>query len=333
MIDRLVYAGVPRSALPDDLSSGPQPIWLGGAAARRALGAAEALVLVTCERAEVYGVGVDDGHAALLARRLDAALRNAAPGTVPATGRGRAAAVHLTRVAAGLESRIVGECHILGQIARAVDRDADAGSVGPALRRLAADALACGRRVRCETALGRLDASYVALAVARVRRVRGRGDILVLGSGALARDVVAALDDEPRRVVVAARHRGRGLAAIAARGERPHDVVDVSTLPAAVARADVVIAATASARPLVRREHVRRRRRPLLLIDLGAPPNVAEDVTGVAGVDRVGLADLAPARAPGCAAVRRAEQLVHDAVDGVARWCDAGAAIARRRAS
>ncbi|MDZ4754629.1 MAG: hypothetical protein SGJ11_09035 [Phycisphaerae bacterium] len=262
-----------RSAAKDEL-------WHARTLHSLAAHADEAMLLATCERFEAY----------VLADRPDQAAR-ALPLNVPCCDflSGTDAARHLLRVAAGLESRILGETHILGQVAAAARMAASAGSIHVHLARLAHHALRAGRRVRAETELGRLSGSYVQSAVRAASGTR----IAVIGSGAMARETVLALcAADVRDVIVLARHAARADEMLGSMAK----VVALTELRSVLPTLDAVILATSSPRAVIFATDIAARSNPLLLVDLGVPANVAEDVRTLRNVSVLSLADLAGPR-------------------------------------
>ena len=248
---------------------------------------AEASVLSTCNRTEVYVVPrhEEGAHRGV----IETAFLAKAP-EIERDGRlyvrrEAEAARHLLRVAAGLESMVLGEPEILGQVRQAHDLAEAVGSSGPLTRRLLRSAAETGRRARAETAIstGAVSLGYTVVELARnIFSDLGEAGVLVLGAGETARQVVRnLLDRGARRVQVA--NRGRE------RAQRLADELPlVELLPleeryAALAAADIVVATTSADEPLLTVERVRealarRRARPLLAVDLGVPRNVEEAV-------------------------------------------------------
>jgi glutamyl-tRNA reductase len=152
---------------------------VGAVAARLACSAAprEALVLATCSRVEAYAVGPDADQLerellARLARRMGCSLDELA--TVVEVRHGTGAARHLLRTAAGLESPVLGEPEILGQLQHAYRSAAAAGATGPALEQLITHAVRAGRRVRTETGLAKGAASLTSTIAVLARERVGR---------------------------------------------------------------------------------------------------------------------------------------------------------------
>jgi glutamyl-tRNA reductase len=258
----------------------------------------EAVVLSTCNRTEFY-LAAPPGPPA--PQRWRALLRDGRP-DVPFLGgrRGRyqscggAAARHLFRVACGLDSAILGDVQILGQVQAAWSLAAEAGTLGKFLQQTLRHAVTAGRRARAETTISQGCASIgSALAGWLAPRcgpaVLGRAArVVLLGAGEAARNIAHHLHKqglgdlcflnrtEARAAELARRHAGRAL--------------PWGALAEALAGADVVIAATAAPQPVLGRtllEQALRRRpsRPLLVVDAGLPRNVepgsAAEVLGI----------------------------------------------------
>jgi glutamyl-tRNA reductase len=272
---------------------------------------AEGFILSTCNRTEIWAVA---GHADTGARALVRFLadeRGLSPGAVRPHLREcahEAAVARLFRVAAGLESMVLGEDQILGQVKAALDAAAAADALGPTLHRLGQLALATGKRVRTETALGRDPVSVVSvalrLAAGALGDLRGRA-ALIVGAGPTAELALKHLADG-RRAPVAIVNRSRdAAAALAARyGAR---VLPWDDLEGALAAADLVISCTAAPAPVidaatVARALARRPARPLLALDLAVPRDIAPAAGAVPGVT---LHDLDALEAVSAAGRRR----------------------------
>ena len=258
-------------------------------------GVDEAIALCTCHRTEIYVATLDPvaaRRAALgaLARIADASalelLRHAH------VLRGAQVSRHLFAVAAGLESMVLGEAEIQGQVRRALERARGAGSAGPVTGRLFGDALTCGGRVRSRTALGRGGASVSSVAVELARDAAGSlagRRVLVVGAGQSGALSARALADEGMDVIVASRHRSKAADVAATLGS----AATLSDVPGELERADVVFTATAASVRVIDREAVARAMeardgRPLVIVDLGMPRDVdpaAGDVDGVTLLD------------------------------------------------
>jgi glutamyl-tRNA reductase len=264
----------------------------------------EGVILSTCNRVEVYtavsrfhggagdarrflgdlhGVGVEEFAHHLYEYYDERAVR------------------HLFAVASGIDSMVVGEAQILGQVREAFQAAQAEGAVGPVLSALFARAIKVGRRARRETGIGDGPASTLTVGLRVVRSHLGdlaERRVLLVGAGGLARLAGRTLRQAGAgELVVANRTAARGAAlAVELQGRS----VPLERVAAELADADLVIAATAGARPTVTRAAVagalarRTPRRPLVLLDLGVPRDVEAEVHQLPGVV---LADLDGLRA------------------------------------
>jgi glutamyl-tRNA reductase len=194
------------------------------------------------------------------------------------------------RVAAGLDSLIIGEAQILGQVSQAAARALNAGSM---LARTFTAAVTAGKRARSQTAIGRHTLSISHAGVMLARRSHPALEsarVLVIGAGEMARLAVAALrahEAEDICIINRSIERGQALAQEAGTLLAPW-----SGLHEAVAAADVVIAATSSPRPLIGKSHLGDRVGPLTMIDLGMPRNIDPATSDIAGVELFDIDDL-----------------------------------------
>ncbi len=267
----------------------------------------EAVILSTCHRTEIYVVaerfhgGVQD------IRHFLTGLAFLPPEDFSDhlfTYHDESAASHLFSVTAGLESVVLGESQILGQVRTAWERARDEGAAGSRLSALFRHALEVGKRVRSETAIGRgvtsLSQAAVALATDRLGTLEGR-KLVLLGAGemgeGMADDLAAVADasagDGPE-VVVASRTRLRAVKVAEKVGAQ---VVDIDELPSALATADVLLSSTGSATVVLGAADLApvmatRPDRPLLIVDMGMPRDIDPAVRSLAGVTLLDLADL-----------------------------------------
>jgi glutamyl-tRNA reductase len=200
------------------------------------------------------------------------------------------AARHLLRVAAGLDSMVLGEAEILGQVKDALAAAVAESASGTLLDRLLTTALRAGKRARTETEIGAGTVSVASAAVALAGKVfsdLAECQVLVVGAGETARLAGQHFAlRRPAALRVANRTPERAAALAQALGG---EAISLDTLSSAVAAADVVVFATSAGRPLLGSETVRealraRRGRPLLLLDLGVPRNVEAGVAALDGV-------------------------------------------------
>ncbi len=245
----------------------------------------EAFVLSTCNRVELYAAAprADAAHATERLVSCLAARAGVDPGRLRAHARvlaGDDAAHHLCRVAAGLDSQVLGESQITGQLRRALAAARHDGALGRVLERLGSTALAAGRRARARLAPGgAAGAGPATVAEAAVRALADAGAlasarVLVLGAGETAADVLAQLRRAGAAAVTVSNRSAAAGAALAARHGAAYAPWDAR---ADAAAADVIFACTASPTPVVDLPHVADGRR-VQIVDLGVPRNVAPAV-------------------------------------------------------
>ncbi|MGB2592958.1 MAG: glutamyl-tRNA reductase [Candidatus Acidiferrum sp.] len=244
----------------------------------------ETLVLSTCNRSEVYGVPPESSHecAEGLSSFLSEfhAVRPDVLGGSLYHHYDRAAVRHLFRVAAGLDSMLLGEAEILGQVREAYRYAHEYGATGPVLNRLFQGALEVGKRVRSETELGTRPMSVASAGVKLAERIFGKmkeRSALVLGAGTISEQVVNQLRDRGiARLMIMNRSRERADELAQRFGGK---VVGWGEWDEALAVADVVVSSVTSDEPLLRRETLQaamsaRGNRALFLMDLGLPRNI-----------------------------------------------------------
>ncbi|HEX6749365.1 MAG TPA: glutamyl-tRNA reductase [Longimicrobium sp.] len=275
-----------------------------GALAREA--GVEAVLLTTCNRTEFYLASVegDDGVARAqeaLAARIGVRAEDAARWLY--VHRDREAAQHLFRVASGLDSMILGEPQIQGQVkeayAAAREVAGDRGPVvGPALNRMFQTAFSIGGRVRSETGLGIGAASVSSAAVELAKKIfgslKGRR-ALVLGAGEMSEVTLECLAAEGVRTAVVANRTYERACELAEKWGGAAIHWDEFAL--ALADVDIVIASTAAPRPVLTRERFRQAlprgaRRPLCIIDIAIPRDVEPAVADERNVFLYNIDDL-----------------------------------------
>lgn len=259
----------------------------------------EVMLVSTCNRIEVYAV-VEAFHggladiSAVLARQ--AGVEPAALYDSMYVHYAGAAVEHLYSVASGLDSMVVGETQILGQVRAAYATAREAGTVGRALHELIQSTLRVGKRVHSETGLDALGASVVSQALAAAGDVAGKR-ALIVGAGSMGALTASQLRKaEIGSIVVANRTfaNAERLAASVTEQGVPATAVPMADLAAAVTDADVVLCCTgAHASVLDSGQVLPRAGRPLVICDLGLPRDVDP---GVTAVEDVALVDLETVR-------------------------------------
>lgn len=286
----------------------------------------EVVVVSTCQRTEVYAVA-PRYHAAINAIRNFMADWS---GTPPETFSSHlyeyhedAAVRHLFKVAAGLDSAVLGEGEILGQLGDAWEVARAEGVSGPVLSILFRHSQEVGKRVRSETAISRgttsLSQAAVALARAELGSLEGR-TILVMGAGEMGEAMAQALAGslESGRLLVANRTRTRATELAARCGGR---AIEWSDLVDGLEEADVVLASTGSPQVLLEAADLapvlqRRADRPLLVVDIAVPRDVDPAVAGLAGVTLLDMEDISAFAEQGMASRRQEVPRAEDIVDG-----------------
>ena len=195
-----------------------------------------------------------------------------------------AAAEHMFTVASGLDSMVVGEQQIIGQVRASYMDAAERGSVGPALHSLAQTALHTGKRVHAETGIDDSGGSMVSFALDEALAVLGRKDFvgttaLILGAGAMSSLAATQLGKRGvDKLIVANRTRSRAerLAEHSREAGVPAEVVDFNARAGALARADIAISATAAGTFTITAEDISG---PGVLIDLSLPRDIADELS------------------------------------------------------
>jgi len=287
----------------------------------------EAVVLSTCNRTELYLV--QDEHAEELAVETLAGLAGDRSDDLAAALyrlRDEAAALHLFRVAAGLDSLVPGEGEILGQVRSAFE----AGSTGPFLDKLFRQALHVGRRVRLETAISESPASVPSAAAALAQQVfddlSGRR-VLVLGAGKMSEATARNLDSRGADVAVVANRtlaHGEDLAR-----RLGAEALALEAVAGELEQADVVVSATSASGHVLGRDLVAaalkaRKGRPLLLVDLAVPRDLDPAINELDGCFLYDVDDLEAVVAETLSGRRveaaQAERLVAEEADRFREW-------------
>lgn len=266
----------------------------------------EAVVLSTCNRTEIYAVAekFHGGYADIRTVLAEVALLDPEDFTDHLyVHHDSAAAAHLFSVVSGLDSAVLGEHEIQGQVKTAWEAAQDADTVGPALNLLFRHALEAGKRVRSETAIGKGTASvsYSAVALAAQHLTAAGFDGLtgaravVLGTGDMGVAMASSLADADVADLVVANRTFDAAAALArtlgARAVRFADLTDE------LVAADVILTSTAAASVLLTRDEVasvveRRNGRPLVLVDIAVPRDVDPAVADLPGITLLDIDDL-----------------------------------------
>ena len=261
----------------------------------------EAVALFTCNRTELYLITAD----AVEAENVTLAILSRQAGLRPTellgslySLRQREAVEHLFAVTAGLDSMIVGETEIQGQVKRAYEMALVEGVSGPVSNRLFRDALAAGKRVRTETEIARANVSVPTVAVRLAAEFLGdlsERRVLVVGAGENAELTARALRERGvATLFVANRRYDRALGLAQRFGGR---AVTFDDMPRELEAADIVVSSTGAPHQILGREELEfvaasRMGRPLVLIDLAVPRDVEPSVRDCPGIALYDMDDL-----------------------------------------
>lgn len=324
MISSLTYVGLCHGHAPLSVRERVRPDESAQVAllSRLAECAAERFILTTCERFEIYAVSSVSDSIDWIDRLANwFSLPRGVLAKYVRVITGEATAQHLLRVAGGLESRIVGEPQILGQVRGAYQRGLRVGALGPTLAALGRSALRTGKRIRSETMI---TAGVRSLGVHTVRHIEQSSGslrerrVLIVGSGNLAADVASTCQ-----------HHGAGRLVIAGRDAvRSHALAERfsgrsiawSDLPDVVKQSDVVIACTSAPTHVIDVGMVANRRTPLLCVDLSVPRNIDPQVATLSHVQLTYLDDIVAERSSVQSGIQAANDIVQDELGRFLRW-------------
>jgi len=335
---QLLLIGISHRTAPVELRERVDFQVRGVAGALRALAergsAREAVVVSTCNRAELY-VACDEAAAT----RQDVVRFVSEYNGVPAAEVAPhiyevvdlEVARHLFRVAAGLDSLVMGEPQILGQVKDAHTVASDTQTVGPVLNRLFHTSFAVGKRVRSETGVGSGAVSISYAAVALARKIFGdlnSRSVAVIGAGEMGKLTALHMKAQSvQHITIVSRtmaHAARTAEAIGGASAAPWEELD-----AVLSASDIVITATGAAAPILTKAHIEavmrpRRNRPLFIIDIAMPRDVEAQAGEIEQVFLYNIDDLQSTvrenMARRASEVSRAESIVRDEVDKFGVW-------------
>jgi glutamyl-tRNA reductase len=294
----------------------------------------ETLVLSTCNRSELYGVpselSIDSSGTVEL---FLASFHQLSPGELNGSlyrHRDSNAVRHLFRVAAGLDSMLLGEAEILGQVRDAYKIALDHGATGPVLNRMFQGALEVGKRVRSETEIGARPVSVAFAGVKLAERIFGKLNshrALIVGAGATSEQVVRHLSE-------------RGIKKLRVLNRTPEHAVDLAAqfggevipwenLSAALEWPDLIVTSISNNEPIltramIERAMVARGNRALLMIDLGVPRNVAADAADLYNTYLYNVDDLTEIveqnKKARQAEIPRAEAIIEEQIEKFLHW-------------
>ena len=302
----------------------PVPELLAERVVREGL-ATEAAVISTCNRFEIVSVGGEGGG---IRRFFESLLGSATdPNDVLYQYLDDSAVRHLYRVSSSLDSMILGEAQILGQVKKAYHRAIEVGSVGSHLHHIFQSALNVAKKVRAHTDVSQhgVSVSYVAVRLAeQIFSDLENTTVLILGSGEMAELAALHLCSRGCRRIIVANRTVEKAAELAERFGG--SAVSLSDVDRVLDQADIVIGSISIDKPILSRAALRARKgdRPLFLIDLGVPRNFASDLAEMDSVYLYNIDDLAGIadenRALREAAAQDAELIIEYGLAQFERW-------------
>lgn len=331
----IVIVGLNHHAAPLELREKVAPSTEQKAAICEALldqGADESVVISTCNRTEIVLTADNPSVADAAARQIlsaNAGERRSEIEGVLFTLKGTEAVRHLFDVATSLDSLVIGEPHIIGQIREDFDRASKAGTVGKILSRLFANAAALAKAVRWQTALGCSPVSISSIALDLAAKVFGSIDgkrLLVLGAGEMG-----------RQTAILASHRGAKITVSNRTLEKASEIahrVHGSTAPweariQAMVETDIIVASTGATIPVINRDDMvavmhERRNRQVFIIDIAVPRDVDKSVDDLYNLYRYDLDDLTQAAEENAARrkgeIPKVRTMIEAAVDEFDKW-------------
>jgi len=294
----------------------------------------ETMVLSTCNRSELYGVpGELSADSAGAVELFLASYHQMSPSELGGSlyrHRDSHAVRHLFRVAAGLDSLLLGEAEILGQVRDAYQIALDHGETGPVLNRMFQGALEVGKRVRSETEIGTRPVSVAFAGVKLAERIFGKLNnhrALIIGAGATSEQVVRHLSDRGIKQLRVLNRTAEHAQDLASRfgGE----VVPWENLTASLEWPDLIVTSVSSNEPVLTRAMIERAmaargNRALLMIDLGVPRNVAADAGNIYNTYLYNVDDLTEIveqnKKARQAEIPRAESIIEEQIQKFLHW-------------
>ncbi len=334
----VIALGLNHATAPLDLRGrftfGPEQLGMALRGYREGLGrVSEVAIVSTCNRCELY-LGAEPSAVAPAVDWL-AGVGGVSSKTFRDHAylhEGSAAARHAFRVASGLDSMVLGEPQILGQMKHAVREAEAAGTLGRTLNQMFQRSFAVAKEVRTSTEIGAHSISMAAAAVRLAGQLfedLGKTKVLFVGAGEMIELVATHFAARaPRAIVVANRTLERGTQLAARLGGQ---AIRLADLPARLGEFDIVISCTASSLPIiglgaVERALKARKHRPMFMVDLAVPRDVEAEVAGLSDVYLYTVDDLSTlVRTAGekrQAAVAQAEAIVENGVQSFSHWLE-----------
>jgi len=295
----------------------------------------EAVVLSTCNRSELYGVPGNDGVVVTEAMEAFLTDYHRIP-RAELNGKlyrwiGPEAVRHLYRVTSGLDSMMLGEAEILGQVKTAYGQALDHGSTGPVLNRVFQGALEVGKRVRAETEVAARPMSVALAGVKLAERVFGnlKGHAaLIVGAGSVAEQVVEHLRSRNIGKLTVVNRSFDRAAELASRMRA--EAIAWNALAGVLSTPDVIVTSVSGSEAVLTRAMLERaidvrKGRPVFVVDLGVPRNVAADTAGLYNLYLYNIDDLGEIveqnKKAREAEIPRAEALITEHIAKFESWC------------
>ena len=281
-------------------------------------GVEEAFALQTCNRSEAFVVTDRTAEGAVALESFAPEVRSGALRHFDH----EESLAHLMRVASGLESLVLGEDQIIGQLREAYEESKSAGGIGPVLKDAVTKALHVGERARTETSINE---GVVSLGSAAVRLAATEidltdGSAIVVGAGEMGTLAARSLDSTAVGEIVVANRTVPHAEFVAEEVETPAEAVSLADLPAVISEADLVISATGSSDPVIEANHLAGAG-PLVCIDIAQPRDIdpaAADHSGVSLYDIDALEDVTQqTRESRQAEARQVEAIIDEELDRI----------------
>lgn len=253
----------------------------------------EAVLLSTCNRSELYCTSGDVNKIIDWFCRQHAISQHELK---PAMYfyQDEAAIEHIMSVACGLDSMVLGESQILGQLKDAFSESCAAGSVGPLFNRLFQQAFSVAKEIRTNTAIGGCPVSVSSAAVNFIKQYYSdrldKATLLLLGAGITVELVLRHLKNDMFKKVMIANRSIENASKLAQ--QYTGEVIDLTTLPKAIMAADIMVTATGGAQPIITQSMIASREKPLLIVDIAVPRDVESSIAELANVSLYSIDDL-----------------------------------------
>jgi glutamyl-tRNA reductase len=291
----------------------------------------EALVLSTCNRTEIYGVVLPEDEQCIMNWvRQQAALDDEGAARYIYSRKDAMAVEHLFKVASGLDSLVLGEPQIVGQLKEAWQHARVAGGAGKIIDRLFQHAFATGKAVRSRTGINEHPVSVAYITMVLARQIFGElasKHVLLVGAGEMIQLCGRHLYEQGvAGLMIANRSLERAQALADEFGASAHALDDLEQV---LPRSDILITSTAAQQPFITRELIRnalrqRRRQPMFLVDIAVPRDISPEVADLDDVYLYTIDDLQQVADENAAERDRAAQaaggLVQESVDEFMRW-------------